>query len=229
LFGTDAEVEAIYAKLAEASDIENIIPIVHDLYPELSEGETLSKALVYQADMQTSIGESTWRVVESVLASTAPIVPSGTKNGSTALSQAAKVLLKTKTVVGLINEGVPLKTAKLLAELPEGTKYMAQEVISAAKMPDGKIVWLEKGNNSAGLMHIYDSHEIDFINKGISHNDVPTIVMNALEKGNVVGTNGTANVYRITYNGVEQNIAIGVGSNGYVVRANPVSSWKPLQ
>jgi filamentous hemagglutinin len=53
--------------------------------------------------------------------------------------------------------------------------------------------------------------------------------MNALERGEVVGTNGSANVYRITYNGVEKNIAVGVGSNGFVVRANPVSSWKPLK
>ena len=52
--------------------------------------------------------------------------------------------------------------------------------------------------------------------------------MSALERGKIVGTNGSASVYRITHNGVEQNIAIGVGSNGFVVRANPVSSWKPL-
>ena len=52
--------------------------------------------------------------------------------------------------------------------------------------------------------------------------------MNALERGQVVGTNGSANVYRITHKGVEQNIAVGVSSNGFVVRAHPVSSWKPL-
>ena len=52
--------------------------------------------------------------------------------------------------------------------------------------------------------------------------------MSALESRQVVGTIGLANVYRIKYNGVEQNIAVGVGSNGFVVRANPVSPWKPL-
>ncbi|MES9962698.1 MAG: hypothetical protein ABW116_04110 [Candidatus Sedimenticola sp. 20ELBAFRAG] len=81
---------------------------------------------------------------------------------------------------------------------------------------------------SAGLQHIYKRHEVDFVNKGIGREDVPSVIMNALEKGNIVGTNGSANVYRITHKGVEQNIAIGVGSNGFVVRANPVSSWKPL-
>lgn len=29
-------------------------------------------------------------------------------------------------------------------------------------------------------------------------------------------------------NGVEQNIAIGIGSNGFIVRANPVSKWDPV-
>lgn len=53
--------------------------------------------------------------------------------------------------------------------------------------------------------------------------------MNALERGGVVGTHGSANVYRITYNGVEKNISVGVSSNGFAVRANPVSSWKPLK
>ena len=66
------------------------------------------------------------------------------------------------------------------------------------------------------------------MSKGISRDDISSVVMNALERGQVVGTNGSANVYRITHKGVEQNIAVGVSSNGFVVRANPVSSWKPL-
>ena len=64
--------------------------------------------------------------------------------------------------------------------------------------------------------------------KGISRDDIANVVMNALERGQVVGTNGSANVYRVMHNGAEQNIAVGIGSNGFVVRANPVSSWKPL-
>ena len=89
-------------------------------------------------------------------------------------------------------------------------------------------MWLEEGSAAAGLEHIYVRHEVDFASKGISRAEIPTVVMNALECGEIVGTNGSANVYRIMQNGVEQNIAIGVGSNGFVVRANPVSSWKPL-
>ena len=96
-------------------------------------------------------------------------------------------------------------------------------------LPDGRTVWLETGSTSAGLRHILERHETDFLNKGVSRKDIPNVVMNALEVDNVVGTNGSANVYRVIHNGVEQNIAIGVGSNGFIIRANPVSSWRSLE
>lgn len=96
------------------------------------------------------------------------------------------------------------------------------------KLHNGRTVWLETGSDAAGLQHIYKRHEVDFMNKGISREDVPSVIMNALEEGRIVGTNGSANVYRTTYQGIEQHIAIGVSSNGFVVRANPVTSWKSL-
>ncbi len=124
--------------------------------------------------------------------------------------------------------GSTLTRDELISGLPVGTKITPENVVDIRRLPDGRTVWLENGTDAAGLQHIYKRHEVDFINKGISRDDIPNVVMNALERGEVVGTNGSANVYRITYNGVEQNIAVGVGSNGFVVRANPVSFWKPL-
>ncbi|GLH50875.1 hypothetical protein E1K68_14335 [Pseudomonas sp. B2021] len=116
----------------------------------------------------------------------------------------------------------------MISGLPVGTKITPGSVVDIRRLPDGRTVWLEKGTDAAGLQHIYKRHEADFVNKGISRDDIPNVVMSALERGKVVGTNGSANVYRITHNGVEQNTAVGVSSNGFVVRANPVSSWKPL-
>ena len=110
-----------------------------------------------------------------------------------------------------------------------GTKVTPQNVVNIRRLPDGRTVWLETGNDTAGLQHIYKRHEIDFVNKGVPRDQISSVGMGALESGAVVGTNGTANFYRIVHNGVEQHIAIGVGSNGFVVRANPVSNWKPLQ
>ncbi|MCQ9424344.1 hypothetical protein NRB16_12550 [Pseudomonas sp. LJDD11] len=135
------------------------------------------------------------------------------------------------SVEGIGEKGVSGSTLtrdELISGLSGGTKITPENVVDIRRLPDGRTVWLEKGTDAAGLQHIYKRHEVDFVNKGISRNDIPTIVMNALERGDIIGTNGSANVYRVTYNGVEQNIAVGVGSNGFVVRANPVSFWKPL-
>lgn len=103
---------------------------------------------------------------------------------------------------------VPSKKQLIDELLNIGTKITPENVIDIRKLPDGRTVWLETGSDAAGLQHIYKRHEI--------------------EHGKVVGKNGAANVYRIIHNGAEHHIAVGVGSNEFVVRANPVSTWKPL-
>ncbi|MBB4017446.1 filamentous hemagglutinin [Chelatococcus caeni] len=119
--------------------------------------------------------------------------------------------------------------AQLIDDLVRGgTKITPANVVDIRRLPDGRTVWIEIGSDSAGLQHIYKRHEVDFVNKGIPREKIQTVVMNAIEQGSIVGTNGSANVYRTIHNGVEQYIAIGIGSNGFVVRANPVSTWKPL-
>lgn len=114
-----------------------------------------------------------------------------------------------------------------LAELAaKGVKFTEKNVIATGRDANGKLIFLESGSSSAGLQHILERHAGDFLKKGIPASEVPTVVMKALTDGTVVGVNGSAPVYEIVHNGVTQHIAVGVGSNGYVVRANPVSTWK---
>lgn len=113
--------------------------------------------------------------------------------------------------------------------LRNGEKITVPNVIDIRRLNDGRIVWLEKGTPSAGLQHVLTRHESDFLNKGIKPAEIPKLIMNAVEAGNIVGTSGSAPVYRVIFNGVEQNVAVGIGSNGYIVRANPVTEWKPLR
>lgn len=68
-----------------------------------------------------------------------------------------------------------------------------------------------------------------FDNKGIAAADIPSVVMQAVTQGKIVGTNGSAPVYEIAYRGRPQYITVRIGSNGYIVRANPVSTWKPIK
>ena len=108
-----------------------------------------------------------------------------------------------------------------------GDKINPSDVIGIMKKEDGKIVWLEKGhlgNNPSGLAHILDAHETNFNDKGIKTSDIPDFVLTAVSKGKIVGYQGKGNgrpIYEVEYNGETHLVAVTVGSNGYIVGANP--------
>jgi filamentous hemagglutinin len=142
---------------------------------------------------------------------------------------AVKVASDADKVVDAVKATKGTTSAILFEEMiAKGIKFTPENVIQASKLPDGKIVFLESGNSTAGLQHILDRHAVDFTNKGISTAEIPSVVMRAVTEGKMVGTNGSAPVYEIVHNGVTQHISVGVASNGFIVRANPVSTWKPL-
>jgi filamentous hemagglutinin len=107
-----------------------------------------------------------------------------------------------------------------------GDKISPEKVVMITRDPSGKIVWLETGNESSGLQHIINEHGHQFNGKGISNEDIPDYVLEAVYQGNVVGTQGKRNprtIYEFTYNGEKQRIAVQVSKNGYIVGANPKS------
>ena len=118
-----------------------------------------------------------------------------------------------------------LKPQNLMDELASsGVKYNPDDVIAVTKTADEKLVWLENGTDTAGLNHIITEHADDFLNKGITQEQIPDYVMNALENGKIVGYQGRGTgrpIYEFTYNGEIHKVAITVGDNGFVVGANP--------
>lgn len=111
--------------------------------------------------------------------------------------------------------------------LAKGKKISSDKVVLIAREPSGKIVWLETGNDRSGLKHIIDKHGHQFNGQGISNDDIPNFVLEALHQGNVVGTQGKRNprtVYEFIYRGKKYRIAIQVSENGYIVSANPRSN-----
>ena len=116
---------------------------------------------------------------------------------------------------------------ELMRELAEsGVKYNVDNVVRITKNSDSRIVWLEKGSESAELMHIIKEHGSDFANKGIAQNKIPNYIINAVNKGKIVGYQGRGTgrpIYEFVYNGTIQRVAITIGNNGYIVGANPVS------
>lgn len=103
-----------------------------------------------------------------------------------------------------------------------GNKYTPEDVIAVSKTSDGKLVWLEKGSNAAGLEHVL-KHTNDFARKGIAAEKIPSFLIEAVTKGKIVGMQGPKPIYEVVFEGKVQWAAIGVGSNGYIVGANPVS------
>ncbi|WP_239075194.1 T7SS effector LXG polymorphic toxin [Listeria seeligeri] len=117
---------------------------------------------------------------------------------------------------------------KLIAKLEkDGVKISKEDVIRIKELPDDeKIIWLEKGNPSAGFEHILIEHGEQFAKQGISKAELPDFLMTALEKGKIVGYQGKGEgrpIYEVVYNGKKHRVAITVGKNGFIVGANPVS------
>lgn len=107
-----------------------------------------------------------------------------------------------------------------------GEKCTPENIVAITKDSSGRIVWLETGNDRAGLNHIINEHGSQFHGKGISNEEIPNYVMEAIHQGNIVGYQGKKNprtIYEFVYEGKKQRIAISIGPNGFIVGANPKS------
>ena len=115
--------------------------------------------------------------------------------------------------------------ATLIAELRQtGIKHNPEAIVQIAKLIDGQIIFLEIGNYASGLQHIVNNHRRDFAQRNISETEIPDAVMAAVISGEIVGYQSpTRPIYQVTFNGETQLIAVTVGSNGYLVCANPAS------
>lgn len=131
-----------------------------------------------------------------------------------------------KVTVIFENSTVNLLDSGLISELKlAGVKFNESELKWLFKNNEGKIIFLEKGNTSAGFEHIL-SHKNDFIAKGIAESDISNFIMQALKENKIVGYQGLGTgrpIYELIYKGTKQKVAITIGSNGFVVGANPTS------
>lgn len=108
-------------------------------------------------------------------------------------------------------------------------KFTRQNVVATGTTPNGQIVFLEKGNSTAGLQHIVDEHAGDFANIGVSQSQIPSVVMQAVTDGKIVGYQGAGTgrpIYETIFNGQPQRIAVTVSNNGFIVGANPAGKVK---
>jgi len=120
--------------------------------------------------------------------------------------------------------------AALVSQLnARGENFNSSDVVAITQDPSGNIIWIEKGHlgdRPSGLAHIVAAHGADFAKQDITENEIPQYLMTAVKTGKIVGYQGRGKgrpIYEFTYNGVTCRVAITIGSNGYIVGANPKS------
>jgi filamentous hemagglutinin len=150
-------------------------------------------------------------------------------NGRPAL--AVKPVAGQQTGDGHTNKlGVSVDANALNELAANGVKFTASNVVATGRLASGQVVFLETGNSKAGLQHIVEAHATDFAKIGISQSKIPEVVMRAVQDGRVVGYQGVGvgrPIYQIDIDGVRQNIAVTVSSNGFIVGANPAGKVDP--
>jgi hypothetical protein len=116
----------------------------------------------------------------------------------------------------------------LIAEVAAaGKKISPTDVVHIARAPDGRIVWLERGDARRGLTHLLRAGRIaDFVRHGVAPADIPGLAVRAVVEGEPRGRVGReATAYEVDIGGGRTTmIAVLVGSNGYIVTAYPLRS-----
>lgn len=121
------------------------------------------------------------------------------------------------------------KRNKMLAKLEEAeVKYTPADVIFVTKDKSEKLIWLEKGNEAVGLIHILKNHKNDFDKKYNANQDkIIKIIKSFITNGkleysiirNIKGRDGYERMY--SKKG-KYYLLTGIGINGFIVSAYPI-------
>lgn len=106
-----------------------------------------------------------------------------------------------------------------------GASFTREDIVFITKDSTGQIVWLEIGNETAGLTHIIERHLDDFTRSlGLSKEDLPGFLKDVVSNGSVVsnmpskGGTGFNRVY--DFDGSYYTVTA-IGNNGFIVTAFP--------
>jgi WXG100 family type VII secretion target len=116
----------------------------------------------------------------------------------------------------------------LIAEVvAAGHKITPNAVVHIARAPDGRVVWLERGDGRTGLSHLLRAERIArFVEVGVAPTDIPGLAVRAILEGRPVGRKGRdGTIYDVDVGGGRhRDIVVVVGANGYIITAYPVRS-----
>lgn len=111
-------------------------------------------------------------------------------------------------------------------------KYDPDNVLFAINDSTGQLIWLEKGNEIAGLTHIKIRHSLEYADKGIMKDtDIVAHLQNIittgkLEYSTIITKNGKQGYERLYSKNGEYYLLTAVGTNGFLITAYLVSKKK---
>lgn len=124
----------------------------------------------------------------------------------------------------------PLINESLVAELVQNkAKFKRADMVFITRDKTGQVIWLEKGNDLAGLTHLNRrGHIKDLSDKfGVAEKSVPELIRNIVRDGTVIssklvkrhGRDGYERKYE--YQG-KQVVLAAIGTNGFLVSIYPI-------
>ncbi len=228
---TRARILALLAHYGGGGEWYHPVAEVIDVVVRLRAAHALAAAGdAYLLDLHLStIHDEHVRAVDSVRAELHPAGADRLARVATAMAPPVPSPADTCAVAapdGTAGTAVPeVQRQALIAEVrAAGHRISPTEVVQIARAPDGRVVWLERGDEHSGLSHILRAGRIDdFTRRGVDHADIAGLAVRAVTQGTRLG--------RVTQDGVVYEVDIGggrrtqvvvvVGSNGYVVTARP--------
>ena len=130
---------------------------------------------------------------------------------------------------GGAGEAVPGAQRQALVDevVAAGHNISPADVVQIARAPDGRVVWLERGDDRSGLSHILRAGRIrDFARRGVAYADIPRLAVRAATHGTWLGqVREGGDAYDVDLGGGRSvKVVVVVGSNGYIVSAFPLSA-----
>lgn len=108
-----------------------------------------------------------------------------------------------------------------------GVKFTKENVLFVIKDKTNQTIWLEKGNNNSGLIHIIRNHKDNFKKAfNISENEIPNFLKKVMTNSKIVSSkikiiNGKQGYERKYEYNNKYIIVSGIGTNGFIVSAYP--------
>lgn len=110
----------------------------------------------------------------------------------------------------------------------DGIKFSEKDIVFIKKDESGKTIWLETGNDNAGLKHIVNQHAGDFKKAmNVNEKQIPSVISKAISKENFVnktervGANGQTEIRKLYKYDGKYYLAISFGDNGFIVTSHP--------